>query len=317
MFLSPGARTPALTMLLTALAGAVIHAQSLRLPPKDIAVLVDVSKSVKQNRLERDPEVKQIITTLVNGGAFDERLFHNWEIVTDDVGSEVRKVFGNYLKTGQSAQGAAELSPLTGAGNKLLVLPLGKLMTVISSVTPHPLSPGPNLMGTDFASQLNEYYPKDAPDGSTCFWYAMARAAETLKTTSHDGYYLFVVSDEEDDPDYRADGPPPPSPHSDKDYQRYREEAMLDYPPKTIRSTIAQYFVKKPNNSRRNAELYTPGPNFRPNVDSPLLSAQRQPGGHQHGPHLMVRDGRDPSAAHPPRRGGHSAAASCTATTTT
>ena len=250
-------RITALVLALLGLPFEVIHAQTLRLPPKDVAVLVDVSVSVRKNRQAHDEQVKHIITSLVSGSPFDGGS-GDWEVVTDGVSPEMKKVFSSYLGAGKSAEGSAELTPLATPGNNLLVLPLGKLTTVMSHVEPHRLSARP-VTGTDFTSQLRANYPQEANDQSTCFWFAMAQAADTLKKTSPDGYYLFVVSDEEDDPDYRAEGP---EGHSTTDYKAYRRDVMAEYPESYIRGTIEKYFKKKPYNSPRNAELYMPAADF-------------------------------------------------------
>jgi hypothetical protein len=82
----------------------------------------------------------------------------------------------------------------------------------------------------------------DLRENSTCYWYAMARGAEILSERSPSGYYAFVVSDEEDDPDYVEKGRPG---HSLGDYRHFHSHIEPTFPVSEIYGTIGRYFEPK------------------------------------------------------------------------
>lgn len=232
-------------------------------PQKDIAILVDVSRSVEVNpdTKSRDTnaieDAKKIVKDLVTGRGFKSSQRYeksDWEVKPGQ-DTSLNALFARYLGDSAAGPTSAELTALARPGGNLLVLPVGNLATVINNGTT-------TTVKSNFPSELDSLiergYPTQMRDTSTCFWFAMARAAETLSEQSRDGYYLFVVSDEEDDPDYRADGPPG---HTASDYPKYRAKLAGMWPESTIRSTIERYFINRTVNDR-NVEQYTPRTGF-------------------------------------------------------
>lgn len=235
--------------LLALLAGSASAQDQYRhfAPTKDVAMLVDVSVSVRADTRGHEG-ARGIIQDIVAG----KPLTHpDW--VAEPGSPEMRDLFANYL--GEAAGPAsAELRPLMAPGNSFLSLPVGKLSTVLNGEVNRKLR---NLSG--IRDLVAEGYPAQMNDTSTCYWFAMAQAADTLSQRSRLGYYLFVVSDEEDDPDYRADGPPG---HTKGDYEKYLKELAPQYPVESIRAAIAKYFVPA-RASARNAEMFTPHDSFK------------------------------------------------------
>lgn len=222
-------------------------------PTKDVAMLVDVSVSVKKDTQGHE-EARGIIEAIVSGeGLGGSKFKSNWSI---DANPEMAGLFGVYL--GQAAGGdSAELRPLMDIQNSFLSMHIGTVETVLTQAR-NPI----RLKRTDEIKGLIQAgYPKisDMNDKSTCFWLAMARAAGTLSQSSKLGYYLFVVSDEEDDPDYRETGP---QGHTIGDYIEYRKGLAKTYPETAIRGEIARYFDYKGTNSR-NVDMYQPRGDFK------------------------------------------------------
>lgn len=216
-------------------------------PTKDVAMLVDVSVSVRADKGGHEG-AKGIIQELLAGRPFSDPA---WAM---EAGSpEMKDLFASYLGETPSPA-SAEMRPLMAAGNSFLSLPVGKLSTVLNGEVNRKLR---DIQSID--ELVAEGYPKEMNDTSTCYWFAMAQAADTLSQRSRLGYYLFVVSDEEDDPDYRADGPPN---HTKADYDRYLKELAPQYPVESIRSSIAKYFLPA-RPSTRNAEMFTPRDSFK------------------------------------------------------
>lgn len=224
-------------------------------PAKDVAMLVDVSVSVKKDT-EGHEEARGIIQSIVAGeGLGGSKFKANWSM---DINPEMAGLFGAYL--GQVTTGeSAELRPLMDIHNSFLSMHIGTVETVLTQGQNHRLRKMDEINGL-----IREGYPKtgDMDDQSTCFWLAMARAAGTLSEKSKLGYYLFVVSDEEDDPDYRPDGP---TGHSVNDFNRYSKGPNClakTYPETAIRAEIARYFDYKGTNSR-NVDMYLPRGDFK------------------------------------------------------
>jgi hypothetical protein len=221
-------------------------------PTKDVAMLVDVSVSVKGDK-EGHEDSEKIIQDIVSGRGFsNKRLGKKWEV---EASHEMATLFGAYL--GQLGGGeTAELRPLLAEHGNFLAMRIGIVQTVLTAETSKQLKN---------AAQIDELihsgYPRTSEmnDKSTCFWLAMARTAGTLSQNSKLGYYLFVVSDEEDDPDYRKDGPPG---HTSSDFKAYTQELARTYPETAIRGEIARYFDFTGLNAR-SAETYKARSDFK------------------------------------------------------
>lgn len=211
-------------------------------PTKDVAMLVDVSVSVRDDKKGHEA-ARTIIQDILTGKPFANP---NW--VVEPGQPEMKDLFAAYLGVPPSAASPpAELRPLMASGNSFLSLPVGELSTVLNGEINRKLR---DVQG--IRDLVADGYPKQMNDTSTCYWFAMAQAADTLSQKSRLGYYLFVVSDEEDDPDYRKDGPPN---HTKADYDKYLKDLEPRYPVESIRAAIGKYFVPaKP--SARDAEKY-------------------------------------------------------------
>lgn len=215
-------------------------------------MLVDVSVSVKKDA-EGHEEARSIIQSVVSGeGLGGTGLKSNWTI---EANPEMAGLFGTYLGLPATAE-SAELRPLMEVNNSFLSMHIGTVETVLTQGQYRRLR-----KPEEIKELVKGGYPdiKDMDDKSTCFWLAMARAAGTLSQNSKLGYYLFVVSDEEDDPDYRESGPPG---HTAADYVSYTKGLARTYPETAIRAEIARYFDFKGTNSR-NVDLYLPRGDFK------------------------------------------------------
>jgi hypothetical protein len=215
-----------------------------RIPPKDIAILADVSISVRSD-WPKHAEAREMIIKLASGEPIDWAN-SDWEVEpTQDI--DLLHLFGRALGR---PEGIVPPEPLTAPGHNLLVLLVGKLTTVNGLRSRRQIG-----RMSDFAEMVRAEYPKeqDIKDGSTCFWYAMARTADLLS----DGYYLFVVSDEIDDPDYLEHGP---RGHSVSDYRNYRKNLEAQFPLSSIQATINAHFDQNPGQMGRDA--YRPRPEF-------------------------------------------------------
>lgn len=245
------------TILCLALLGTFLKAQDqyrIFAPAKDVAMLVDVSVSVKKD-VEGHADALSIIQSIVSGEGLNWKKFEaDWR---KDTNPEMAGLFGAYL--GEPAGGeSAELRPLMEPNNSFLSMHIGTVETVLTKGQYRRLRKADaikNLIKDGYPSTL------EMDDKSTCFWLAMARAAGTLSQNSKLGYYLFVVSDEEDDPDYREEGPPG---HTAADYVHYHSTKGLakTYPEAAIRAEIARYFDFKGTNSRK-VDLYQPRGDFK------------------------------------------------------
>lgn len=235
--------------------GAALRAQDqfrIFAPAKDVAMLVDVSVSVKGDQ-DGHEDAKKIIQDIVSGRGFGkQKLNDKWQI---EANPEMEGLFGAYLGKPVMA-GTAELRPLLASNSSFLSMRIGTVQTVLTSGTTRKLKNTAEL-----ETLIDSIYPKpkDMNDKSTCFWLAMTRAASTLSQQSKLGYYLFVVSDEEDDPDYRKDGPPD---HTVSDYKAYTDELAKTYPESAIRGEIARYFDYSGLNAR-NVEMYRARSDFK------------------------------------------------------
>lgn len=235
-------------------------------PQKDIAVLVDVSRSVEKPRggsyrdVEAIEDAKIIIKDLITGRGFNATKYSksDWTIQPGQ-DTSLNNLFARYLGPSTATATSAELTALAKPNGSLLILPVGNLSTVIKSGTINNIK---SIAPYDLDSLMEKKYPTigDMNDTSTCFWFAMARAAETLSEQSRDGYYLFVASDEIDDPDYRKDGP---QDHTEADYPLYLKSLADTWPVSSIRNTIDRYFTPHPQGEDRyKVEQYTPRTGF-------------------------------------------------------
>ncbi len=243
-------------LLYTILATSVASAQDqfrTFAPEKDVAMLVDVSVSVRADK-NGHADAKKIIQDIVSGRGFSNRkLVEHWEM---EPNPEMAVLFGSYL--GQVASsGSAELRPLLGNNGNFFTLRIGNVTTVLTGGITKKFT----TEGTSIDALVDSTYPLTSAmnDKSTCFWLAMARSADTLSQKSKLGYYLFVVSDEEDDPDYRKDGPPG---HTFSDYETYISELAKTYPEAAIRGEIGRYFDSTGLNSRK-VETYKTRGDFK------------------------------------------------------
>ena len=228
------------------LAVSPLLSQTVHPPLKDVAILADVSQSVKPDVANgRYDEAREIIADLINGIPFNADSYKAWQVDVSMASPQMRDLFGKYL----TGEGKVQPGPLSGADHQLLMLYLGNLDTVNQSATAHPLGNG------NIGPLLRESFPRRFEDLSTCFWYAMARAANALKLQAQEGYYLFVISDEEDDPEYRSDGPESLVDPQNKEYKRYLRNVAPNQPVAAIRAEIGQYF-KFDSYTGRRAELY-------------------------------------------------------------
>jgi hypothetical protein len=205
-------------------------------PIKDVAMLVDVSISVSGDTTgHRD--AKQIVKDILTGKGYSAANFSDrWVLDDKDIDPKMRKLFARYLGDAPSPE-SAEALPLTGPGRNFLSLPIGNLATVMNGEKSRTIRGG-----SDLEAFVDRGYPTTMKDKSTCYWYGMAQAAETLSEKSRTGYYLFVISDEEDDPDYREDGP---KLHTPGDYTIYRNTLARTMPESSIRAMIGKYFVDR------------------------------------------------------------------------
>lgn len=232
-------------------------------PAKDVAMLVDVSVSVKGDR-DGHADAKKIIQDIVSGRGYRKpSLSESWQI---EANPEMEGLFGAYL--GKPAEAAtAELRPLLADNSSFLAMRIGTVQTVLTGGTTRKLKTTAEL-----EALIDSSYPKlsEMNDKSTCFWLAMTRAASTLSQQSKLGYYLFVVSDEEDDPDYRKDGPPD---HTSSDYKAYTNELAKTYPETAIRGEIARYFDFT-GLSAKNVEIYKARNDFKQTLIAKFFQAR-------------------------------------------
>ncbi|HEX2748627.1 MAG TPA: hypothetical protein VHM91_11555, partial [Verrucomicrobiales bacterium] len=91
------------------------------------------------------------------------------------------------------------LKPLTGAGKVFFLSSIGTLKTTVSPPRMWDIS-----SAQEFDGLIRQEYPSrksDFNDGRTCYYIGVSRTADRLLQRSEEGCYLFVVSDEWDDPD--------------------------------------------------------------------------------------------------------------------
>lgn len=176
-------------------------------PQRSIAVLVDVSGSVGY---KLSLEAKQIIRDVVTGTGF--RPIDGWASNYDspeeiDPNGEDEFAIDSTLKTLFQPYWSGNSGPqlaLTAPGK---VFQLGRIGTIRTT-----LLPPANFQILDAAQiprLLDTAYPdagSDYKDGKTCYTMGVALISESLLKVSDQGCYLFVVSDEWDDPDYKSDG---------------------------------------------------------------------------------------------------------------
>jgi hypothetical protein len=217
--------------------GAPAHAQESRIPTKDVAVLVDVSKSVVEGESPNSEakamgSARMLIQELAEGGGFTRNLFPDWDLDLSDSSPEMLELFGQYF---EAREGKFAPTALIAPDQSFYVAHIGNLSTVLEGVASMQIKDE-----SDIGWLLNQsrVYPRrvqEFPDTSTCYWYAMARTADALTSSSPNGYYLFVVSDEDDDPDYL--------PGADNgDYEKYLKKLSARHSIQAIESKIRLYF---------------------------------------------------------------------------
>lgn len=192
-FLSAAALLPGLLLCRAQDAGVTA-------PVRPVAVVVDVSGSVSATMAL---EAREIILEIVAGRGFkpggewvsnfDSPEPPEKEEVKWEPDEALRQLYTPYIN------GTAPQKPLTGAGKVLYLAPIGSLETTLR---PPRLW---DLAGVeDFESLLRAEYPARSDqfkDGRTCYYIGVSRSADRLLQRSDEGCYLFVVSDEWDDPD--------------------------------------------------------------------------------------------------------------------
>ena len=104
----------------------------------------------------------------------------------------------HYDKYRQILDNQATGTKLTSAGrSSLFFAPFGNEATVLQSHNPRQINKFPE----DFNDYLDRLFPRVWNDGWTHYYYAQARARHRMsQISSEGGYYLFVVSDAQDDP---------------------------------------------------------------------------------------------------------------------
>ncbi|HEV7405124.1 MAG TPA: hypothetical protein VGO11_19425 [Chthoniobacteraceae bacterium] len=204
-------------------------------------------------RKGKHDEARDLIIRLITGAPISSA-DNNWT-VEPTVDSNLLSLFGQLL----GRAGEVPPEPLTSEGHNLLVLPVGNLRTVIASN-----AGGQKVSASNVGDLVRAAYPRVYEDGSTCYWYAMARTADLLRERSPQGYYLFVVSDESDDPDYLEFGA---HDHSKGDYLNYVKNLRNQYPPDALKATIEKHFEKQPQSV---GDKWSGLNGYRPRDDFPM-----------------------------------------------
>lgn len=169
-------------------------------PARSVAVLVDVSASLRKY-FTFTQEAREIILDLVAGRGFQGN--NGWVCENDEtpdrtpdgwtIDATLKELYAPYLFAN------AALNPLTKAGKVARYVPFGFLETTLRGRDPWDITDIPA-----FESRLRMEYPKRAEefaDKKTCYYLAVARTADFLLQRFEEGCYMFVVSDELDDPD--------------------------------------------------------------------------------------------------------------------
>ena len=203
----------ALRLLLSVLLPAALCAQDAAVPPvaassaptapaRSIAVLVDVSGSLRK-KFAFTQEAREIILDLVTGRGFQGG--NGWVTENDETATAttttdgwqvdpvLQELYSPYWR------GGAGLIPLTKAGKVARLVPFGSLATTMQGRDPWDIGDM-----AEFESRLKREYPdeeREFSDRTTCYYLAVARTADFLLQRFEEGCYMFVVSDELDDPD--------------------------------------------------------------------------------------------------------------------
>jgi hypothetical protein len=183
----------------------------LRVPAKDVVVLVDVSGSMAKPGTLGEPitevgEARDIISGIVTGKGLPE--VEGWspaDVSSDEI---INKSFSNYFSRDSKVK--LPLPPLIMPENSVGVKLVGNFNTVLKNTlqvgkwdyADRRRIPRDKPIGSaeDFPELLMKSWPDTFRDQSTCYTFALARAA--LRMRSGEGYYIFTVSDEVDDPTY-------------------------------------------------------------------------------------------------------------------
>ncbi|HEX2748626.1 MAG TPA: hypothetical protein VHM91_11550, partial [Verrucomicrobiales bacterium] len=169
-------------------------------PSRAVAVLVDVSASVSSVFAG---EARDIVKDIVTGKGFlpGNGWVSNYEVPESAVGEDVwpedeglKAIYAPYW-----SGGSQPLKPLTGSGKVFYLGSIGEMGTTVSPPRLWDIS-----SAQEFGALLETEYPRQASqfkDQWTCYYIGVARTADRLLQRSEEGCYLFVVSDEWDDPD--------------------------------------------------------------------------------------------------------------------
>ena len=170
-------------------------------PVRSVAVVVDVSGSVSASFAV---EARDIIQSIVAGRGFQAG--NGWGCnfeapePVDPAGEDtwpedetLRTLFQPYWAGGKQQK------PLTAAGKVFHLALCGTLQTTMNPPRTWDLAGSQEfeaLMQQEFPARPDQFR-----DMRTCYYIATARTADRLLQRSEEGCYLFVVSDEWDDPD--------------------------------------------------------------------------------------------------------------------
>jgi hypothetical protein len=160
--------------------GALVsHAWGQEMPPRDVAVLVDVSASVK-NQKWRDTDkllVKRMIT-----GLKASHYGRDWTLDGEP-----------FFREG---------TPLMDEGNSLFIMKFGDYLTTLQGVAirqPETIAEYPRGVDNYFTRHYPSMANNEFNDGHTHL--DLAKAVAYKKMDKRRGYYMIIVSDEEPDPE--------------------------------------------------------------------------------------------------------------------
>ena len=183
-------------------------AAKYQVPAKDVVVLVDVSGSMAKpgsggTPIDEVGEARKIISEIVEGTRRPK--LSGWKQVGKSTDTVINEGFAGYLSQDFKEPLPALIKPGNAVGVKLA----GNFNTVItntlqagkSDYTARRSIPREKKMGKQdsFTRVLEQSWPDRFQDQTTCYTFALALAARGMEDVSG-GYYIFTVSDEDDEP---------------------------------------------------------------------------------------------------------------------
>jgi len=135
----------------------------------DVIVLVDVSKSIKQQHFM---EAREVVKNLLLGNPINNVNF----TVNFDPRSSLK------ITKGQ---------PLVSRGKKLIIFPFGESHRIYDMVNPKVV----NSIPSDITSYFDQQYPRRVTDNKTYLELSKAKIAQIAKSQGLDKYVLILVSD--------------------------------------------------------------------------------------------------------------------------